>query len=125
MLLNLEPSATAGDLEWDPPFGSPEEVLERIAAVLGPLHGPADRRKTVQGPGWSLAFDLGRNDRVWTIVVETRGSDESIAALEKLARDTGWQIFVPRLGTFVEPAALGTLDNPGNTAPAPPHGGPF
>jgi hypothetical protein len=121
MLLNLEPPAAAADLENAPPLGSHEEVIERIAGVLGPLSGADDRRITVQRPGWSLAFDLGGDDRVWTLVVETRGSDESIAALEKLARKTGWQIFVPRLGTFVEPAALGTLDKPRNAAPAPPH----
>ena len=111
MLLNLERSAAAADLENAPPFGSHEEVTGRIAGVLGPLGGAAVRRKTVRGPGWSLAFDLGQDDRVWTIAVETRGSDNSIAALERLARETGWQIFVPRLGTFVEPADLGSITN--------------
>jgi hypothetical protein len=112
MLLNLEPSAAARDLEHAPAFGSHEEVGERIVGILGPLGGAADRRKTVQGPDWSLAFDLGRDDRVWAIAVDARGSDGSIAALERLARETGWQIFVPRLGTFIEPAALATLEQP-------------
>lgn len=125
MLLNLGPSAAVDDLENAPPLGSHEEVVERIAGILGQLSGAEDRRITVERPGWSVRFDLGGDDRVWTIAVETRGGDESIAALETLARETGWQVFVPRLGTFVEPAALRTLDKPGNTAPAPPHRSPF
>jgi hypothetical protein len=116
MLLNLEPSAAAADLENAPPLGSHEEVVARIADVLGPLSGAEDRRITIQRPGWSLTFDLGRDDRVWTIAVEARGSDESIATLEKLARETGWQVFVPRLGTFIEPAGLRTLEQAGHTA---------
>jgi hypothetical protein len=121
MLLNLQPSAAAADLETAPPFGRREEVIDRIAGVLGPLGGAADRRQTIQGSGWSLGFDLGEDDQVWTIAVDARGSDDSISALERLARETGWQIFVPRLGTFIEPPALGTLDKPGNAAPGPPH----
>jgi len=111
MLLNLEPSATASDLENAPPFGSHEEVSERIVAILGPFDGPTDRRKTVQGPGWSLALDFGGDERVWTITADARGSDGSVAALERLARKTGWQIFVPKLGTFIEPGALGSITN--------------
>jgi hypothetical protein len=117
MLLNLGPSAAVDDLENAPPLGSHQEVVERIAGILGPLSGAADRRITVERPGWSLGFDLGGDDRVWTIAVETRGSDESIAALETLSRETGWQIFVPRLGTFVEAAGLRTLEQAGHTAP--------
>jgi hypothetical protein len=109
MLLNLQPTAAASDLENAPPLGSHEDVIERIAGVLGPLSGAEDRRITVQRPGWSLDFDLGRDDLVWTVAVESRGSDESIAALERLARETGWQIFVPRLGTFIEPAGLRSI----------------
>lgn len=111
MLLNLAPSPAASDLENAPPFGSHEEVIGRIVGILGPLGDAADGRKTVQGPDWSLAFDLGRDDQVWTITVDARGGDDSIAALERLASETGWQIFVPRLGTFVEPAALASITN--------------
>lgn len=111
MLLNLGPSPAADDLETAPPLGSHEEVVERIAGILGPLSGAEDRRITVERPGWSVRFDLGGDERVWTIAVETRGGDESIAALETLARETGWQIFVPRLGTFIEAAGLRSITN--------------
>jgi hypothetical protein len=104
MLLNLGPAADAADLETAPPLGSRSEIRDRIVQVLGPgaVH---DGHAIVNGPGWSLALDLGREDPVWTVTVEARG-EGSTSALERLARETGWRIFIPKLGTFVNPQAL-------------------
>jgi hypothetical protein len=114
MLLNLDSSAGAGEVEHAPPFGSHEEVRQRIGNIVGPLSDAVDGRSRVQGPDWSIEFDSGREDRVWTIAVDARGGDGSIAALEKLVTESGWRIFVPKLGTFIEPDSLRTLTKPGN-----------
>ena len=112
MLLNLGPSAGVSELESAPPLGFRDQVRGQIGAVLGATEAAQDGRVTVGGPGWLLAFDLGQEDQVWTITVEARGSDESIGALERLARETGWRIFVPKLGNFVDPAALEDVQRP-------------
>jgi hypothetical protein len=111
MLLNLGPSAGAGDLEAAPPLGNREEVRERLAALLGAADTTQDGRAMVRGEDWSLALDLGREEPVWTITVEARG-DGSTGALEQLARETGWRIYIPKLGTFVDPRALTDLTPP-------------
>jgi hypothetical protein len=105
MLLNLGPAAEVTDLETAPPLGTRSEVRDRVVQVLGPSGTFHDGRATLIGPGWSLALDLGRDEPAWTVTVEARG-DGSTLALERLARDTGWRIFIPKLGVFVEPQAL-------------------
>jgi hypothetical protein len=105
MLLNLGPAADAADLETAPPLGCRSEVRDRIVQVLGRSGAVHDSHATVNGPGWSLALDLGREEPVWTVTVEARG-EGSTSALERLARETGWRIFIPKLGTFVNPQAL-------------------
>lgn len=112
MLLNLEASAGTNDLEYAPAFGPRDEVKERIAGALGPLSSAAGGREQVSGADWMLAFDLGREEHVWAITAEARGGDGSIGALETLSLETGWRLFVPRLGTFVESSALGKLERP-------------
>lgn len=105
MLLNLGPSAEAGDLEGAPPLGTRHDVSERLAAIIGPLTPDAHGHVVARGTDWVLRLDLGREDPVWTIAVDARG-DGSSSALERLARDTGWQIYVPKLGVFVDPRQL-------------------
>jgi hypothetical protein len=99
MLLNL-PADDASQIEYAPPLGNPQEVAARIASVLGPVADEGNGRFSVGGDGWRLGFDFGPDDTVWTAAVDTRGSDVSIVALDTLARETGWRVFVPRLGTF-------------------------
>ena len=111
MLLNLGPSAGVSELESAPPLGPRDQVRGRIDGILGATETAEDGRTTVGGPGWLLAFDLGREDQVWTITVEARG-DGSIGALERLGGETGWRVFVPKLGTFVDPAALKDVQRP-------------
>lgn len=111
MLLNLDASASAAELEYAPPLGSRQEVTARISAIIGPLTEDGGRY-IGSGADWSLGFDLGAEQaeqHVWTATVDARGSDQAIDSLEKLVRETGWRLFVPKLGEFVETAALRTL----------------
>jgi hypothetical protein len=100
MLLNLEPSASVNEIEYAPPLGNQQEVAARISSVLGPLASEGNGKYSVGGKGWLLAFDLGRDDSVWTAAVDVRGSEAGLDALDRLARETTWRVFVPRLGTF-------------------------
>lgn len=111
MLLNLPPTADVGAVEHAPALGSRGEVTEQIAQHLGWV--PVDRsgRGTLSGPDWSLTLDLGSEEPVWTVAIEARG-EGSIRPLATLARGTGWRMFMPRRGTFVEPAHLEQVDRP-------------
>ena len=112
MLVNLEPSAEAGEIEYAPPLGTRDEVRARIAAVLGELRAITDSRYAIEGPEWLLEIDLGADDPVWTVTIDARGSPAAAGELTRLAAGTGWRIFVPRLGTFVDATSLAALDTP-------------
>ena len=105
MLLNLAPTSGPADLESAPPLGSRKDVLHRIKAILGHIGAAPEGRVNLQGPNWALTLDVGREDPVWTVTIEARG-DESADVLARLVRETGWRIFMPKLGKFVDPAAL-------------------
>ena len=108
MLVNLGVAAAPADLEFAPPLGARDDVREQVTTIVGSMAAAEDGRAVVHGPGWSLTLNFGSDDPVWTIAIEARG-DESTAPIEKLARETGWQIFVPRLGKFADPATLSDL----------------
>ena len=100
LLLNLEPSAPRTDIEYAPPLGSREEVAAQITRVLGTLVDEGDGRYSVAGADWRLGLDLGREDPVWTVAVDVRGSNAATEALDTLTRETSWRVYVPRLGAF-------------------------
>jgi hypothetical protein len=100
MLLNLYPSAALSEIEYAPPLGSPQEVVARITDAIGALTVEGDTRYSIGGSDWRLIFDLGRDESVWTVTVDVRGRDAALEALDRLARETGWRVYVPRLGAF-------------------------
>jgi hypothetical protein len=110
MLLNLAPTSGPADLEAAPPLGSRNDVLQRIKAILGHIGAAPDGRVNLQGPNWALTLDVGREDPVWTVTVDARG-DESADVLARLVRETGWRIFMPKLGKFVDSSALSAVSS--------------
>jgi hypothetical protein len=110
LLLNLGPTAGPADLESAPPLGSRADVLQRLKAVLGESGGEADGRVKVHGSNWSLTLEVGQEDPIWTITIEALG-DDSTDVLVRLARETGWRIFMPKLGRFIDPAAVGDVSS--------------
>jgi hypothetical protein len=100
LLLNLYPSAALSEIEYAPPLGNPQEVVARITDAIGALTAEGDTRYSIGGSDWRLTFDLGRDEPVWTVTVDVRGRDTALEALDRLARETGWRVYVPRLGAF-------------------------
>ncbi len=108
MLLNLSPTSGPADLEFAPPLGSRKDVLQRIKAILGHIGAAPDGRVNLQGPNWALTLDVGPEDPVWTVTIDARG-DESADVLARLVRETGWRIFMPKLGRFIDSSALSAV----------------
>jgi hypothetical protein len=111
MLLNLPPTADVDAVERAPALGSRAEAIEQIVRHLGWVHVDWNGRGTLSGPDWSLTLDLGSDEQVWTIAIETRG-EGSIRPLAALARGAGWRMFMPKRGTFVEAAQLEHVERP-------------
>lgn len=116
MLLNLDASAGTSDIEHAPPLGGRTEVVARIAENIvdfGETGFDAEGRRVLSGPDWTLLLDIGTGEVVWTVTAEARG-DRSLAPLAELARRTGWRIYLPKRGEFVEPSDLDHLTGTGS-----------
>ena len=105
MLLNLTPSDGPEAIERAPALGRRGEVRQKLVETLDAVRFGADGIGKLSAPDAWLTFDLGREEPVWTIVVEARGQ-ASAAAVRRLAEATGWRIYMPMKGGFVEPAQL-------------------
>jgi hypothetical protein len=105
MLLNVDASADASAVEHAPPLGTRTHVAARLTEVFPGLQVAGDGRGSLHGEDWSLTLHLGADDTVWTVTVDARGHG-AIAALETLAAATGWRMFVPKHGRFVNASEL-------------------
>jgi hypothetical protein len=119
MLLNLDASADLTAIEHVAPLGSRSEISNRVTEVLGGCSIDQQGTGAVRGRDWRLHLDLGPDEQVWTVVAKAVG-EGAIRALETLAHLTGWRMFVPKLGVFVDPAHLRELAAPRFTDPGGP-----
>jgi len=104
MLLNLRQSDGPEAVERAPALGRRGEVRQKLVETLDAVRFEDGIGKLSAPDAW-LTFDLGRGEPVWTIVVEARGP-RSTNAVRTLAESTGWRIYVPSKGDFVDPAQL-------------------
>jgi hypothetical protein len=105
MLLNLGPEADASAVEGAAPLGTLSEVERRIADVFAGFHVDGEGHGTLRGEDWSMTLHLGTDETVWTATVDARG-DGAIGPLETLAAATGWRLFAPKHGVFLNAADL-------------------
>jgi hypothetical protein len=101
MLLNLGPTAGRAAIEDAPPLGEREEVLRMIGDALPGVAFDERGRGTLAMPDGSITIDLGPGDIIWTAVLDVRG-ETAADALLALVRGTGWRVYQPRRGDFVD-----------------------
>jgi hypothetical protein len=100
MLLNLPATATLADVEAAPPLGSADDVRAKIGKVLPGIQFSDEGRATYNRPDFSIQFDLGKADPVYTSVVHLEG-DGAARMFGRLLAQTGWRAFAPKRGAFV------------------------
>ncbi len=101
MLLNLPPEAGTEAVEHAPPLGSREEVVRRLQSALPELRIAEDGRGTLERADCALRVRLGADDQVATVVIDAIGAGAP-EALRKVVSTTGWRVFAPRRGAFVD-----------------------
>lgn len=105
MLLNLPPTATPAMVESAPPLGGRAEVVHRLRAAMPGILADERGRCVYTRPDCSALIDLGPGEPVATAVVDAEG-DGAGALLRAILETSGWRLFAPRLGTFVDPDHL-------------------
>jgi hypothetical protein len=105
LLLRLDEGATAADIERAPALGPRPDVERTVVAAVPGLRFDAGGRATIETPTLTLSVDIGNDRLAWAAVVHA-GGPESAAAIERLIGATGWRIYVPRRGAFLDPREL-------------------
>ena len=108
MLLKLDSSAGPEAIEMAPPLGTKHDVTALLREVFPDLEIDQAGRGAHEGPDHALAVDLGRDDTVYTAILDARGQT-GITALRWVLETTGWRAFVPKAGRFVEADGLEEL----------------
>jgi len=101
LLLNLAPGANAADIEYAPPLGNRDEVIERIAQAIGGIQFDARGRGVLRVPEVAAIIDVGRAEVVSSATAGAEGA-AGAAAIARLLAETGWRAYVPIEGRFLE-----------------------
>lgn len=101
LLLALPPEADAHAIEHAPPLGSTEQVRGTLARYWPEMRFDDANRGAIVEAGRSITIDLGAGELAYTAVVDASGP-ESAADLRRLVADTGWRVYAPKSGTFVD-----------------------
>lgn len=101
LLLNLNRSAGAEAVEHAPPLGSREETISALGRALGAVRFDDRGRGTFTRPDFTIEIDLGVHEPVWTATVRASGAGAT-SAVRALAGTTGWRLYVPKRGAFMD-----------------------
>lgn len=101
LLLNLAPGANAADIEYAPPLGNRDEVIERIAQAIGGIQFDTRGRGVLRVPEVAAIIDIGRAEIVSSATAGAEGA-AGAAAIARLLAETGWRAYVPIEGRFLE-----------------------
>jgi hypothetical protein len=101
LLLNLAPGGNAADIEYAPPLGNRDEVIERIAQAIGGIQFDARGRGVLRVPEVAAIIDVGRAAIVSSATAGAEGA-AGAAAIARLLAETGWRAYVPIEGRFLE-----------------------
>jgi hypothetical protein len=101
LLLNLAPGANAADIEYAPPLGNRDEVIARIAQAIDGIQFDARGRGVLRVPEVAAIIDVGRSEIVSSATAGADGA-AGAAAIARLVAKTGWRVYLPIEGRFLE-----------------------
>jgi hypothetical protein len=105
LVLHLEDAATTADIEHAPALGPRPEVERKFAAAMPGLRFDERGRAALDTPTLNVSVDIGADALAWTAVVHVAGP-EGAAAIRRLLDATGWRVYIPRRGEFLDPREL-------------------
>lgn len=106
MILNLPADATPAAVEKAPPLGRREQVGALLAELLPGAQFDEFGCVRFFRDDYTIEIELADGDPVHTATLHLTGQP-SIVPARRLLRRTGWRLFSPKRGEFVEPEVLG------------------
>ena len=111
MLLNLPANAGVEAIETAPPLGNRSDVVRKLEETLPDLRIDPSGRGLFDGSDCTIGVALGTNEPVATAVLDARG-EGAVRMINALVAATGWRVFAPRRGVFVDAGQLHGLLEP-------------
>jgi hypothetical protein len=88
------------------PLGPAAEVHQRISALLPGVDWSDPTWGIYEGDGFSIEFNVGKDDPIESMMLHVRGGGDAIAAITRFARPQGWSALDCSTGEFLD------LENP-------------
>lgn len=101
LLLNLEPSAGIEAIEHAPPLGSRDATRKALGRALSGIRFDDGGLGRFARPDFTIEIDLGVHEPVWAATVRASGAGAT-SAVRALAGTTGWRLYVPKRGVFLD-----------------------
>ena len=101
MLLNLPRDAGPDDVEFAPPLGTRQQVLDILGNLMPGIRFDPRGWCVFSRPDHAIVLDIGPGEPIATAVIDAEG-EGAVAAVRNLMTSTGWRAFAPRLGRFLE-----------------------
>jgi len=105
LLLNLPDDAGVEAIETAPPLGNRADVVRKLEGTLPDLGIDDSGRATFNGPDCTIWVALGTSEPVATAVLDAQG-EGAPTFIRALLAATGWRVFAPRRGVFVDAGQL-------------------
>jgi hypothetical protein len=87
------------------PLGPLDEVRSRISGVIPAVAWDDKRWGTLEGPGWSIEFNGGRQDPIDGLMLHIRGSGDPLPVLSVLCQRNSWAALDLSTGEFLDLSA--------------------
>lgn len=101
LLLKLDQSAGVEAIEHAPPLGSRDDTIANLRRALDGIRFQDGGTATLTRPDVTIEIDIGVHEPVWTATVRASGAGAA-GALSALAGTTGWRVYAPKRGVFMD-----------------------
>jgi hypothetical protein len=85
------------------PLGPSTQVREAISSTLPGVNWSDPFWGVVDGPGFSIEFNTGKEEPIKSIMLHVRGSGNAVPAIMAFAVPAGWSAFDCSTGEFLDP----------------------
>lgn len=99
--------------EESPPLGSLSDVLDSLRSLFSAMNLSDPTWGILDGPDFSIEFNIGNDDPVSTIMLHVRGSEAALGPIQLLCRNMGCKALDTSEGDFIDfsgDAAAGLRD---------------
>jgi len=105
VLMSVPPEITENSkLEGDfsSPLGTASAVLPLLKQIVPSLDLSDPTWGILDGPDFSIEFNIGKEDPIPTIMLHVRGGEAALGPIQRLCEETGWRALDCGDGEFID-----------------------